>query len=90
MPSIDVPSIQDIHRIAYLTMHGWEPGYRDVWEKHGVLRKLTDDEKQDNRRWANTHKAEEWDLESAYWRQKEISDPPERKANEFGEVVSHV
>lgn len=79
--NIEVPSVKDIHRIAYLTMHGWELNYRDKWEKPGVLRELSDDEKRDNRRMANRHRAEDWELEAAYYWQQEESNPSEKKAS---------
>ena len=72
MTTIDVPSSQKIHMIAFLTMHGWTPTYyADKWIKEGVNREMTWDE-QSNQRYhpSLVVNLEEWDLESAFDYQK--------------------
>ena len=77
MPTFKIPTTEEIHQIAYVTIHGWKPT-DDYWEKPGVLRTLNDEEERENRNWNSTYKvhhAERWTLESAYWHQRSISEP---------------
>jgi hypothetical protein len=64
-------SEEDVHRIAYLTMHGWVLSY-DGWEKEGFTHT-----KENTQSCGCCIKAEitlSFDLEDAYWAQREASD----------------
>lgn len=62
--TIHVPDTEEIHRIAYLTMHGWDyRGEYHGWSKDGF-----------ERRWlGNPCDATNYDLETAYWAQYEAA-----------------
>jgi hypothetical protein len=62
-------SEQDVYQITYITMHGWEHVWADVWRKPGMTRAVE-----------KTHpcgcchfeeQTEDFDFERAYWAQRE-------------------
>ena len=63
MSSVDIVSVEDIHRIAFLTIHGWELTC-DSWTKDGFLLSC---ESRHEQRWHC--------LEDAYWAQREALRP---------------
>lgn len=62
---VHIPSTQEIHMIAYLTLHGWELSYEGMWTKNGFTHEVWD---QDKDKLVDTEK---FNLEDAYWAQKE-------------------
>ncbi len=61
--TIHVPDTEEIHRIAYLTMHGWEYSDYSGWSKDGFTREQYDGLAGCGRETRNH------DLEQAYWAQ---------------------
>ena len=38
MSSIDIPSIEEIYMVSYVTQKGWEPDYNfELWKKEGHI-----------------------------------------------------
>lgn len=66
---------QTVHRIAYVTVHGWVHD-GDSWSKPGVTRTEVRTEPCGRSCCTREFQAEtsEWDLESAYWEERERQD----------------
>lgn len=73
MSAVEVLTEYEVHQIAYLTMHGWTcssySSEEGAWTKPGFTREV------EFRHPCNccikSHKIEEFDLDRAYWAQKE-------------------
>ncbi len=67
--TIHVPDTEEIHRIAYLTVHGWDyvnySGFNN-WSKDGFTRTEHD-------RHGNPYEESNYDLETAYYAQYEAA-----------------
>ena len=76
--NVHIPSTREIHMIAYLTLHGWEPHYDDVsWHKAGMVRNLTPEEEwakesDDYHLQVNKPDLEVWSLEQAYNHEQDL------------------
>ncbi len=64
--TIHVPDTEEIHRIAYLTVHGWEYNEYGGWTKDGFTRVALD---RHDREYEETSHA----LETAYYAQYEAA-----------------
>jgi hypothetical protein len=70
--NVHIPTVEEIHMIAYLTVHGWVPDTRGIWKKPGVLRKPSDDDEMRKRqRGRYDPPLEAWELSDAYYHQLE-------------------
>ena len=70
--NVHIPTFEEIHRIAYLTLHGWALDHDGMWFKAGFVRPEIEYFP------ANPYegnKPDQWYLDDAYWEQRERAEP---------------
>lgn len=66
---IHIPTTNEIHMIAYLTLHGWELSFDErQWKKSGFNHEVM------NYRIDQMVESDEFNLEDAYWAEKEAQE----------------
>lgn len=67
--NISIPTIEEVHQIAYVTMRGWSyDSFEDTWSKEGYSHCLSDGEYDDMReslQYRNDYESFREDLEKA-------------------------
>jgi hypothetical protein len=66
--NVYIPSTEDIHQVAYLTLHGWELSGLQ-WRKKGFARKVQKDHPCGC--CSFEEETEDFDTDDAYWEQRD-------------------